>query len=295
VTPAEAIDAANAVFGVHPGFRALHAKGVRVAGRFVATPAAAALSSAAHLSGAEVPVVVRFSGGAGNPEHPDFLPEPKGMAVKFTLPDGATTDIVAVTTSVFPVATPEGFIALLRAQAKPHRLAALLARNPRVAVALAKAAPSLRPIASFAAARYHALHAFRLTDAAGGSRFVRYRLLPGDLEQHLSPMAARRLGPDYLIPRLVARLAEGPVTFTLEAQIAGEGATVDDPSRTWPADWERVALGTLTLTGLDESRERDGDVLVFDPTRVVPGIELSDDPVLHFRSPAYRESVARRT
>jgi catalase len=35
-------------------------------------------------------------------------------------------------------------------------------------------------------------------------------------------------------------------------------------------------------------------VVIFDPTRVTGGIECSDDPVLLFRSPAYRESVARR-
>jgi catalase len=35
-------------------------------------------------------------------------------------------------------------------------------------------------------------------------------------------------------------------------------------------------------------------MLVFDPTRVVEGIECSDDPVLRFRHSAYSESVARR-
>ena len=35
-------------------------------------------------------------------------------------------------------------------------------------------------------------------------------------------------------------------------------------------------------------------MLVFDPTRVTDGIELSDDPVLRFRPGAYSESVARR-
>ena len=34
---------------------------------------------------------------------------------------------------------------------------------------------------------------------------------------------------------------------------------------------------------------------VFDPTRVVDGIELSDDPILRYRPGAYSESVSRRT
>ena len=35
--------------------------------------------------------------------------------------------------------------------------------------------------------------------------------------------------------------------------------------------------------------------VVFDPTRVVDGIELSDDPILRYRPGAYTESVSRRT
>jgi catalase len=36
-------------------------------------------------------------------------------------------------------------------------------------------------------------------------------------------------------------------------------------------------------------------VLVFDPTRVTDGIELSGDPILAFRTQAYGVSIARRT
>ncbi len=56
-----------------------------------------------------------------------------------------------------------------------------------------------------------------------------------------------------------------------------------------------MTAGTLEVTGLETERETGGDVLVFDPTRVTDGIECSDDPVLRFRSDAYRESVTRRT
>ena len=52
--------------------------------------------------------------------------------------------------------------------------------------------------------------------------------------------------------------------------------------------------GTFELTALETERETGGDVLVFDPTRVVDGIELSNDPVLRFRHDAYSDSVARR-
>ncbi len=56
-----------------------------------------------------------------------------------------------------------------------------------------------------------------------------------------------------------------------------------------------MTAGTLELTGLDTERETGGDILVFDPTRVVDGIECSDDPVLRFRPKAYGDSVAHRS
>ena len=40
--------------------------------------------------------------------------------------------------------------------------------------------------------------------------------------------------------------------------------------------------------------ESGGDVVVFDPTRVIDGVELSDDPILHARPKAYSVSIDRR-
>jgi catalase len=76
--------------------------------------------------------------------------------------------------------------------------------------------------------------------------------------------------------------------------IAEDGDPVDDPTAEWPAERERVEVGRLELTGPETGREQGGDVLVFDPMRVTDGIEPSDDPILHFRSRAYRVSVGRR-
>jgi catalase len=45
----------------------------------------------------------------------------------------------------------------------------------------------------------------------------------------------------------------------------------------------------------DPEREQNGEVVVFDPARVVDGVELSDDPILRFRPGAYSASVDRRT
>ena len=52
-----------------------------------------------------------------------------------------------------------------------------------------------------------------------------------------------------------------------------------------------VPRGHIAITGPDTQRERDGDVLVNDPTRVIDGIELSDDPILRIRAYVCGESV----
>jgi catalase len=299
LTPEQAIDAVDKVFGRHDGFRALHAKGVVMTGAFTPTADAASLTRAAHMQGPEVPVTVRFSNGSGNPEHPDWAPDPRGLAIKFYLPDGSRTDIVAVSTPVFPTRTPEGFMELLQAQAAGPaavwRFPLFLKNHPEALRVLPVAAPTLLPPASYASIPYYGLHAFKWADAGGGERFVRYTLKPAAPAGRLAPWQARRRGRDYLQEEIVQRAGAEPILFSLELQIADPGDPVDNPSAMWPKQRRRVTVGTLKVTGPDTEREHGNDVLVFDPSRVTDGIEGSDDPVLRFRPRAYSESIRRRT
>jgi catalase len=298
LSPKQAVDIINQRFGSH-GARALHAKGTLVHGTFTATPAAARLTRAQHMQGEPVEATVRFSNGSGDPDDPDYGPEVRGMATKFYLPDGTRTDISAQTVPRFPVRTPDAFVNLIRASApgrgRLFRLPLFLATHPEVLPALRANAPALKPPLSYGAARYYAIHAFKWIDARGGERYVRYRWLPELEERALSGDDARSRGRDYLQDDLRERLAEEPIRFTLELQIAGPGDKVDDPTAVWPEKRDRLNAGTLELTALETGRESGGDVLVFDPNRLTDGIEASEDPILKFRSPAYSVSVERRT
>ncbi|HEV3055180.1 MAG TPA: catalase family peroxidase [Solirubrobacteraceae bacterium] len=295
VTASDAVDVINGAFGRHPGFRALHAKGTLCRGRFTPTQEAATLTRAVAFNSGPLDATFRFSNGSGNPEDPDWRPDPRGLAAKFYLPDGGRFDIVCVSTPRFPVSTPEAFIELVGAQAAGpaavFKLPLVLARHPEALRAIPAAAPSLRPPASYAVIPYFGIHAFEWTDAEGGWRFVRYRLDPEAAPEKIAPWAARRRGADYLQEDLRSRF---PVRFKLSVQIAIPGDPIDDPSAAWPAARRSVHVGSYEITGLETERETGGDVLVFDPTRVIDGIELSGDPVLRFRHDAYSESVARR-
>ena len=287
----EAVDAINAISGVHAGHRAAHAKGSLLTGTFTPSDEARGLTTAGHMQGEPSRVTVRFSNGGGDPGIPDYAREGRGMAVKFYLADGGKTDIVALTLPCFFVRTPEDFIAFTKARFEPEKLMPdFLGGHPEALPAI-QAALAADPPESYATCTYNAIHSFRWVDAGGGSRWVRYRFEPEAGERTLPADEAKARGRDYLQEEILSR---GETAFRLVLILAEEGDPVDDPTAAWPEERLQVEVGRLVLTGPDTERERDGDILVFDPTRVTGGIELSDDPILRFRPRAYSASVERR-
>ena len=300
--PEQIVDAIHDIAGRHEGERAVHAKGLVCTGTFTATPEAARLTRAEHMQGEPVRATVRFSNGGGDPGAPDYAKDGRGMAVKLYLADGSRTDIVALTLPRFFVRTPEDFLEFTRArkpdpdsgQPNMERLGAFLEAHPEALPAIQHAL-SQPPPASYAQLEYHGIHAFRWLAADGSERWVRYSFRPEAGEAGLSDEEARERGADYLQDEIRERLESEPVEFSLEVSIAENGDDPDDPTEPWPDERERVTVGTLAIEGLDDSRERDGDVLVFDPTRVTDGIELSGDQILRIRPDAYAVSVERRS
>ncbi len=295
------IDAANAVDGVHPGYRALHAKGTCCVGTFTARPDAAAFSRAPHFTGEPVAVTVRFSNASGRPDKHDGERDGRGMATKFRLPDGGSTDVVAVSRRVFFVRTPEDFLELMRArvpdpetgQPDPARIGEFLAAHPESLAAIEESLAAL-PIDSYLDTTYHAIHAFRLVDRDGKPTLVRYRWEPEAGSSTISDEEAGARAPDYLQRDLGTRLGRGPAAFTLHFQLAEPGDDPNDPTVAWPDDRRHVAAGRLELTGVVDDQQAGCEALIFDPTNVVDGVECSDDPILHVRSPAYSASYERR-
>ncbi len=295
------VNSINASYGVHAGHRAAHAKGVLCAASFVASPDAARLSRAAHLAGDEIRAHVRFSNGSGDPTAPDGARDGRGMAVKLYLPDGSTTDVVAISLPAFFARTPDDLLAFNEARrvdpetGEPDidKVGAYLGEHPEAITAVGAAISHPIPV-SYATVTYNSLHAFGLVCADGTARYGRYRFVPDAGEENLSDEEATDRPSDFLRDELAERLDRGPAVFHLRVQLADGDDSIDDPTEVWPDGREVVDLGRLEVTGLASDRERDGDVLVFDPTRVPDGIVLPDDPILHARSGAYRESVTRR-
>ena len=292
------VDAMNKVFGVHPGFRANHAKGLVVKGHFTASPEAASLSKAVLFNGDTVPVTARFSDSTGVPNIPDGAPEanPHGVAIKFHLPDGTDADIIVNSLKFFPVATGEDFRDLLLATAasppgspKPTKLDEFVAAHPSVAAARA----SVKTPDSFADEEYNGVNAFVFVNKEGEKQAFRYRLVPEQLVNLEAAEAAKR-SPDFLIEEMRERLAKGPVTFKLKAQLAASGDPIDDATKAWPEDRKLVDLGVVTLEKAAADSLTEEKSLLFLPGQLPDGIEQSSDPLIDVRNGAYAVSFSRR-
>src|SRR5208283_2161605 len=103
------------IFGVHPGFRPAHAKGLMLTGTFLLSTGAQALTRAPHASRASTPLTARFSNSTGLPQLPDSAPEanPRGLAIRFNLAEHVHTDIVSHSTDGFPTRDGKEFLEFL--------------------------------------------------------------------------------------------------------------------------------------------------------------------------------------
>ena len=296
--PTQIVDLANKVDGVHPGYRAFHAKGVVVEGTFKASAEAARLSRATLFDGKSIPVIARFSDGSGMPTVPDGSPAmPRGIAIRYHLPGGGYTDMVTNSFKFFPVGTGEDFRDLLQAivasppdAPKPTRLEQFFGSHPNAP----KAIGSLPIPDSFAHEEYHGIDAFIFVNKSGQRQAVRYVIAPEKLV-HITPEEAAKLPPNYLFDDLAKRVSQKPLVFHLKAQLAEPGDQTKDASQPWPDDRKLADLGVLTLTKvLPDSAEAEKKLL-FLPTNLTPGIELSDDPLPSLRTAAYAVSFGRRS
>jgi catalase len=296
------VDIQQMIAGPHPGFRSAHAKGIVCTGTFVAGPEAKRLSKAAHLQGQPVPVTLRFSNGSGNPTVHDGAPDVRGLAVKFSLPDGKKTDLLAITNEAFLVRTAEDLLAFLKAnlpdpatgKPDPEAVPRFIESHPAAGAFIGRLMQK-PAVASYAQATYHAINAFRFTAADGSSRFGRYRWIPEAGEAYLNPEEAGKRDPNFLLAELKARLAKSPASFRLNLQIAEPTDPTNDATVLWPAERRIVELGRLQIDAISPTSAADERRLIFDPTKLTEGIDLSGDPIPAARSAAYSVSYERRT
>lgn len=293
----ELLEAFDALFGLHAGFRPAHAKGIMCSGMFTPTPDAATLTRAPHARRSSTPVTVRFSNSTGLPNLPDNDPHavPHGIAIRFHLGDHIHTDIIGHSADGFPVRTGEDFLELLQAAAsaaagRPDAIAAFFETHPEAKrfEDMPKPFPT-----SFAREAYFAITSFKFIDENGLSHHGRFRIRPSEGTEYFSndqPPTSE----NYLFDEIKNRLASRPVELRISVQIAESGDDVTNASVSWPASRREVPFGTIVLSALINDQEPESRKVIFDPLPRVDGIESSGDPLTQVRADLYLLSGRRR-
>jgi catalase len=290
----------DTIFGMHPGFRPAHAKGVMLSGTFTPSADAATLTRATHISRASTPVTARFSNSTGIPILPDNDPNanPRGLALRFSLAEHVHTDIVSHSTDGFPTRTGGEFLEFLQAVAatdpakpSPTPIETFLGTHPAALAFVQTPKPSP---SSFAKESYFGVTAMRFTNGEGASRFGRYQIIPEAGIEHLDDETTKSKGADFLFDELSQRIAAGPIKFQIQVQVANDEDVVDDATVHWPAERPIVPLGTVSLTEMIPNGVQEQKKIIFDPIPRIDGIEPSDDPLLELRAAIYLLSGRRR-
>jgi catalase len=290
----------DTIFGLHPGFRPAHARGVMLTGTFTPSPDAPSLTRAPHITRNSTPVTARFSSSTGLPQIPDNDPNanPRGLAIRFHLAEHVHTDIVSHSTDGFPTRTGQEFLEFLRAAASsdpskpsPSPIEVFLAGHPKALefVQTPKPSPS-----SFARESYFGVTAVRFANKDGVSRYGRYRITPDAGNEHLDDATAKTKDANYLFDELTERIARAPISFQILVQVANDNDIVDDATVHWPEERPLINLGRIVLTNPVSDNAREQKKIIFDPIPRVDGIEPSSDPLLELRAAIYLLSGRRR-
>jgi catalase len=220
------------------------------------------------------------------------------MAIRFQLPKGGVTDIVAISHNGFIVGTGEDFRDLFAAATSttptsphPTPIEKFLGAHP---MALKFITDQTALPASFANLGFFGNNAFVFVDSAGTRRAGRYQILPEEGIKNLDSAAAAKTTPTYLFDDLTRRLARGPVKYKLFVQLANPGDQTKDGSLVWPDDRKKVEIGTLSLTTVAPDNEALQRKLMYSPILLTDGIQLGDDPLPVLRASVYALSVAHR-
>jgi catalase len=301
LTQERVVDRFEQVSGVHPGFRRNHAKGVCVTGTFESNGQGVRLSKAAVFQPGRVPVLGRFSLGGGNPQMTDEPTSVLAMALSLRPPGGEEWRMAMIHLPIFVVKDLQGFYEQLLAtkpdprtgKPDPDKVSAFAAAHPEFvrAMQVIKSGPSP---SGFATATYNGLNAFRFINAAGEATPVRWSMVASEAPAAATPAQLKSPDKNYLFDDMIARLERGPLQWHLVLTLAQPGDVTNDATVAWPADRERIDVGTLTIDRAETEGPGNCRDMVFDPLVLPSGIEPSDDPLLSPRSATYSDSFRRR-
>jgi catalase len=298
--------------------RVVHARGAGAHGMFRAYGTAAGVTKAGFLAkDVETPVFVRFSTVVGSRGSADTVRDTRGFAVKFYTDEG-TFDLVGNNIPVFFIQDAIKFPDIVHA-AKPH---------PDREIPQAQSAHDTfwDFVSLHTEATHHVMwqmsdraiprswrtmegfgvHTFRLTDSAGGTALAKFHWKPAAGVHSLVWEEAQLLAgadPDFHRRDLFDAIESGAYpTYELGLQVLPdtedqtfEGIDLLDPTKIVPEELAPVQpVGRLTLTANPTNFFAEVEQVAFHVGHLVPGIDVTDDPLLQGRLFSYLDTQLTR-
>ncbi|MGI4877578.1 MAG: catalase [Janthinobacterium lividum] len=298
--------------------RVVHARGLAAHGVFRLTDSLADFTTAAVLSDTalETPVFVRFSTVAGNRGSFDLARDVRGFAVKFYTTEG-NWDIVGNNIPVFFIQDAIKFPDLIhavkeepdrgfpQAQSAHDTFWDWIACSPE-AMHMVMWQMSDRTIPrSMRTMQGFGVHTFRLVNAEGKSTFVKFHWTPKQGMQSVIWDEAVKINgadPDFHRRDLYNAIEMGDFPqWDLGVQLftEEEAASFDfdhlDSTKIIPEEVIPVRnVGTMTLNRNPTNVFSETEQVAFCTQNILPGIDFSDDPLLHGRNFSYLDTQLSR-
>lgn len=298
--------------------RAVHARGAAAHGFFEANGAAETVTKAAFLrAGKRTRVFVRFSTVLGSRGSADTARDTRGFATKFYTDEGVY-DLVGNNIPVFFIQDAIKFPDVIHA-GKPH---------PDREIPQAQSAHdtfwdfvSLHTEAqhhtiwnmsdralprSFRMMQGFGVHTFRLENASGETSLVKFHWRPKLGTHGLTWEEAQLLGgkdPDFHRRDLADAIESGAFPqWDLAVQVMPdspdetfEGIDLLDPTKLVPEELAPLqVIGTMTLDANPTNYFAETEQVAFHPGHLVPGIDVTNDPLLQGRLFSYLDTQLTR-
>ncbi|MEU3403555.1 catalase [Streptomyces sp. NPDC006670] len=298
--------------------RVVHARGAGAHGVFRGYGTAAGICKAAFLGrDVETPVFVRFSTVLGSRGSADTVRDTRGFATKFYTDEG-TFDLVGNNIPVFFIQDALKFPDVVHA-AKPH---------PDREIPQAQSAHDTfwDFVSLHTEATHHTLwnmsdrgiprsyrmmegfgvHTFRLVNEAGETALVKFHWKPELGVHSLTWEEAQMIGgtdPDFHRRDLFDAIESGAFpSWELGVQVfpdtpeqTFEGIDLLDPTKLVPEELCPVQpVGRLTLNANTKNFFAETEQVAFHPGHLVPGIDVTDDPLLAGRLFSYLDTQISR-
>ncbi|KAF8527727.1 peroxisomal catalase [Trichophaea hybrida] len=286
--------------------RIVHAKGAGAHGVFEVTDDISDVTEAKFLSkiGKKTSLLARFSTVAGEKGSADSVRDSRGFAFKIYTEDG-NLDWLFFSTPTFPIRDGGKFPSFVHCQKKDPQTGLrdattfwdFMSRNPEVFNTIMLIFSDCGTPKSYRNSNIYGVNTYKFTKQ-DSFVFVKIHILTNQGVNNLTQQEAEQLAgedPDAFTRDLHDSIASGNFpSWDVYAQIvkpeevASYPVNIYDPTKRWPEDWTPLRkFGRITLNKNVENEFGEVEQASFNPTAIVPGWDVSADPILQTRLFAY--------